>query len=133
MKYLLSKTDKWHSYASRQPFCICDDSQDEILKACIKQALSEGHTLSDDDIANLQSHGMQTQGYAGEGEFYIESIDELEDPVKIPEDKYHKAVKAWLDEKEFDCRLEEVDTSKLEDQDKEIWEFYMEIWENVIE
>lgn len=69
---IVYKTDAWHSYASRDILgvvtCIA-----EAIAICNLQAQKEGEIISADEMFNLENI-EQTQGYEGEGEFYIEEI-----------------------------------------------------------
>jgi plasmid replication initiation protein len=71
--YLIYKTDNWHSYASRDLIAIAN-THNKAIALCKKQAKKEGNKISQDELFNLNNIS-QTQGYEGEGEFVIETVE----------------------------------------------------------
>ena len=70
---IVYKTDNWHSFASRDLIGVASN----LLCAtqlCEEQAEKEGEKISADDLYNL-TFIHQTQGYKGEGEFYLEVVE----------------------------------------------------------
>jgi hypothetical protein len=71
--FLVYKTDNRHSYASRDLLGVCDNWA--YVKPIINaQASKEGEKISQDDAFNIINI-KQTQGYEGEGEFFIEEVN----------------------------------------------------------
>jgi len=70
---IIYKTDAWHSYASRDIIAIALNKRTAI-KLCKAQAKKEGEKISAQELWNLENI-HQTQGYSGDGEFQIESIE----------------------------------------------------------
>jgi hypothetical protein len=66
------KTDNWHSFASRDLIGVAENLL-YAVEMCEKQAEKEGEKISADDLYNL-TFIRQTQGYQGEGEFYLEIV-----------------------------------------------------------
>jgi hypothetical protein len=75
--FISYKTDTWHSYASRDLIGASADLQGAIA-LCRMEAEKEGESFDSDQEYNINNI-KQTQGYSGEGEFYIDQInlDEL--------------------------------------------------------
>ena len=71
--YIVYKTDSWHSYASRDIIGVATDFNIAI-DICKQQAKKEHAKIKEDQLWNLQNI-KQTQGYSGEGEFQIESVE----------------------------------------------------------
>lgn len=69
---LVYKTDVWHSFASRDLIGVAENIGVAVA-LCESQAEKEGTEISADDIYNL-CNIHQTQGYQGEGEFYLEVV-----------------------------------------------------------
>jgi len=74
---ILYKTDKYHTNTSRELLGVFDNLND-LAYAIETKASQEDCLISSDDWTNLQKIN-QTQGYDGEGEFFIEliSLNEL--------------------------------------------------------
>ena len=71
--YIVYKTDTHHSYASRDILGVCDEFT-SVIELIYKQVDKEGGELGLDQEYNLESI-HQTQGYSGEGEFQIETVE----------------------------------------------------------
>lgn len=73
--FIVYKTDKHHSYASRDIIGIGTD-ESEAIKICFHQAHKEGFPLGIATAARWDLQNLkQTQCYEGEGEFQYESIE----------------------------------------------------------
>lgn len=73
-QYLVYQTDSHHSYASRDLIAICT-SKKTAISLIKKHADKQNEKISEDDLYNLQ-HINQTQGFEGEGEYVIESMEQ---------------------------------------------------------
>ena len=72
--FLVYKTDSWHSYNSRDIIGIATH-KDLAIDIVLMKASKEGEATSiKEQLFNLD-HILQTQGYAGEGEFQIEQME----------------------------------------------------------
>lgn len=69
--FIVYKTDAWHSYNSRDLIGVCT-SIDKAFDLCQQQAKKEGCVVTKDEWVKNQS-----QGYEGEGEFYVEKINNI--------------------------------------------------------
>lgn len=71
--YVVYKTDEWHSYDSRNIIGIATSPmQAKIL--VLEQAEKENVKISRGEIEFLEET-MQTQNYAGQGQFQFEEIE----------------------------------------------------------
>lgn len=70
--YPVYKTDAWHSYASRDLLGIAT-TKALAIKICKEKARREHSKIDADQLFNLNNIS-QTQGYAGEGEFHIDTV-----------------------------------------------------------
>lgn len=71
--YVVYKTDEWHSYESRNIIGIATSPmQAKIL--VLEQAKKENVKISRGEIEFLEER-MQTQNYAGEGQFQFEKME----------------------------------------------------------
>lgn len=71
--FLVYKTDNWHSYASRDIIGACT-TLTIAIRIVKQQAKKDGEKLNKDTISFLADK-LQTQDYAGDGEFQIEPIN----------------------------------------------------------
>lgn len=74
-KYLVYQTDNWHTRASKDLIALASTKNKAIslIKKYVKKVY--GEKISEDDLYMLTINN-QTQGFAGEGEFVIESIEQ---------------------------------------------------------
>lgn len=73
-RFLVYKNDNFHSYASRDIIGVATTFLNAI-KLCRAQAKKENIKLTEYDLFNLKEI-KQTQGYEGEGEFFIEEVNQ---------------------------------------------------------
>jgi hypothetical protein len=69
--FCIYKTDKHHSHGSKSLLGLATTFT-KAVAICELQAKKEQNKLDPDQLFNLKEY-KQTQGYTGEGEFYIES------------------------------------------------------------
>lgn len=67
------KTDAHHSFSSRDVIGV-SQSIEGAIELCKKQAIKEGDKITSEQEFNLRN-SKQTQGYSGEGEFYLEKTE----------------------------------------------------------
>lgn len=73
--HFLYRTDAWHTHRSKQLLAVCSSVHNAALLA---HAVAQDEDLSlvdDEHQWNLLNTIKQTQGYHGEGEFLIESME----------------------------------------------------------
>ena len=67
--YIVYKTDKNHSYASREIIGVAT-SENKAISICRQQVKKEGDKIDKEQLCHLLKMN-QTQGYSGEGEFQL--------------------------------------------------------------
>lgn len=70
--YLVYKTDRQHTYASRDLIGIATTKAISV-RICKEQAKKEGESITEEQLFNLNNI-KQTQGYSGSGEFQFEEL-----------------------------------------------------------
>lgn len=70
--FIVYSTDNLHSYASRDVIAL-SKSIPQAIKLIRAHAKKSGDKISEDDLFNLQNI-KQTQGFEGEGEYFIEEV-----------------------------------------------------------
>jgi hypothetical protein len=67
--YIIFKTNVWHHRTSRELIGVAT-TKELMTELCTEQATAENEVIDNDQLYNLQNI-LQTQGYSGDGEFFV--------------------------------------------------------------